>query len=127
MARAASQYGFLQRLDARPVRDEVEDVVAHLGLLLNVKRDYGSFLPQLGLSISDAMWSARPMASLAAHIREQIETFEPRLRDLKIEPEVTDDHLCPLFRVHGRIGTARVTLLLSLHTVHCTVHVTTEE
>lgn len=126
MGRAASYFGLLQRLDGRPVTDEVQEVVQHLQHLLNMKRDYASFLPELGLSISDAMWSARPMVSLARHIREQIDRFEPRLRDVRIEPESIDDHTCPSFRIHGTVGTARVRLLLSLHTVYCSVHVVEE-
>jgi predicted component of type VI protein secretion system len=126
MRRAANHYGLLQRIDGRPVADEVQDVVEHLGHLLNVKRDYGSFVDGMGLSISDTMWSARPMVSLAGHIREQIERFEPRLRDVRIEPDAIDDHMCPSFRIYGTIGTASVRLSLSLHTVYCSVHVTQE-
>jgi predicted component of type VI protein secretion system len=126
MGRAASYFGLLQRIDGRPVADEVQEIVQHLQHLLNMKRDYASFLPDLGLSISDAMWSARPMVSLALHIRNQIERFEPRLHDVRIEPEAIDDHTCPSFRIYGKIGTASVRLLLSLHTVYCSVHVTEE-
>jgi predicted component of type VI protein secretion system len=126
MGRVASYFGLLQRIDGNPVKDEIDEVVQHLTHLLNMKRDYASFLPDLGLSISDAMWSARPMVSLAKHIRDQIERFEPRLSEVRIEPEAIDDHHCPTFRVHGKIGTASVRLLLSLHTVYCSVQVTEE-
>jgi hypothetical protein len=124
LMRAAYQFGLLSRIDARPAADEVQDVVDHLGHLLNMKKDYGSFVAGLGLAISDAMWSARPMVSLAAHIREQIEKFEPRLRDPRIEPEAIDDHFCPSFRIYGKIGQSSVRLTLSLHTVYCSVQVT---
>jgi predicted component of type VI protein secretion system len=123
MARAPGHFGLLHRIDGRPVTDEVEEVVQHLGHLLNLKRGYGSFMTDIGLSISDAMWSARPMLTLAQHIREQIAQFEPRLADVQIEPASIDDHYCPCFRVYGTIGSARVRLLLSLHTVYCTVQV----
>jgi predicted component of type VI protein secretion system len=126
MARAPHCYGLLQRLDGRPVSDEVQEVVWHLGHLLNMKREYASFLPELGLSISDAMWSTRPMITLAAHIREQIALFEPRLQNVRIEPDAIDDHLCPSFRVHGTIGATAVRLMLSLHTVYCSVQVMEE-
>jgi predicted component of type VI protein secretion system len=126
MARAAAHYGLLQRIDGKPVADEVQCVVEHLGHLFNVKREYGSVLPELGLDISDAMWSARPMVSLANHVREQILKFEPRLREPQIEPDAIDDHLCPSFRIYGKIGSASVRLTLSLHTVYCSVQVTQE-
>lgn len=125
-SRAPHSFGLMQRLDGHPVRDEVQEVVEHLGHIFNMKRGYASFLPDLGLSISDNMWSSRPMVSLANHIREQIERFEPRLRDARVAPESIEDHLCPTFRVHGCIGTASVRLLLSLHTVYCSVHVMEE-
>jgi predicted component of type VI protein secretion system len=124
MARANALYGLLQRVDRKPAADVVQDVVQHLQHLLNMKRDYGSFLPGLGLSISDTMWSARPMRDLANHIREQIETFEPRLHDPTIEPAPFDEHHCPAFTVQGRIGSSIVRLTLSLHTVYCSVQVT---
>jgi predicted component of type VI protein secretion system len=126
MVAVGSRFGLLQRVDGHPSADLVQDVIQHLGNLLNVKRGYGSFRPDLGLSISDTMWSARPLAELATHIRTQIERFEPRLRNPRVEPGVIDDHLCPSFRVHGSIGNASVILVLSLHTVYCSVHVTQE-
>jgi predicted component of type VI protein secretion system len=127
MGRAPNHFGLLQRLDGHVVAGEVEDVVEHLGHLLNCKRDYSSFISGLGLSISDQMWSARPMNSLAVHIREQIARFEPRLSDVRIEPDSVDDPFCPSFRIYGTIGRSAVRLSLSLHTVYCKVVVSTEE
>jgi len=126
MARAPHHFGLLQRVDGHPVRDEVQEIVQHLQHLLNMKREYGSFIPDIGLSISDTMWSARPMVALAAHLREQITQFEPRLKDVRIEPEPVDDHLCPSFRIHGQVGDSSVRMLLSMHTVYCHVEVTEE-
>jgi predicted component of type VI protein secretion system len=124
MARANGLYGLLQRVDGHPAVDMVQDVVQHLEHLLNMKREYGSFIPGLGLSISDTMWSSRPMHDLAVHIREQILQFEPRLRNPTIEPAPFDEHHCPAFTVQGQIGTSTVRLALSLHTVYCSVQVT---
>lgn len=126
MRLGGANFGLLQRVDGRPVADVVEDVVQHLGHLLNVKQKYGSFLPTLGLAISDLMWSKRPMLDLAAHIREQIVLYEPRLRNPRVTPGQADEQLCPTFRILGRIGDSDVRLLLSLHTVYCSVHVTQE-
>jgi predicted component of type VI protein secretion system len=124
MARANALCGLLQRVDGKPVADLVQDVLQHLDNLLNMKRDYGSFVPGLGLSISDTMWSVRPMRDLADHIRGQIEAFEPRMRNPTVEPAPFDEDNSPVFRVRGRIGTSTVQLTLSLHTVYCSVHVT---
>ena len=123
MARAPHHFGLLQRVDGRPVKDEVTEIVQHLQHLLNMRREYGSFIPEMGLSITDTMWSARPMVALAGHLRDQFERYEPRLKDVRIEPEPIDDHLCPHFRIYGQIGDASVRMLLSMHTVYCHVEV----
>jgi predicted component of type VI protein secretion system len=126
MARPANRASLFQRIEGRNTGDQVQQVVEHLQNLLNSKQQYASFREDFGLSISDAMWNARPMQSLAAHIRDQILAFEPRLRDVEIEPDSFDEHMCPSFRIYGTIGTSSVRLILSLHTVYCSVHVTEE-
>jgi predicted component of type VI protein secretion system len=126
MSRAPRHFGLLQRVDGRPVKDEVSEIIQHLQHLLNIRRGYGSFMPDIGLSITDDMWSARPMVELAGHLREQIARFEPRLEDVRIEPEPLDDHLCPAFRIHCRLGDRSLGMLLSMHTVYCHVEVTEE-
>ena len=124
MARAPHHFGLLQRVDGHPVRDEVQEIIQHLQHLLNMKREYGSFVPDIGLSINDLMWNARPMVALAAHLREQITQFEPRLKDPRVEPQPIDDHMCPSFRIYGRVGDSSVRMHLSMHTVYCHVEVT---
>jgi predicted component of type VI protein secretion system len=124
MARAPHHYGLLQRIDRHPVRDEVQEIISHLTNLFNMKREYCSpFVPDLGLSISDAMWNARPLLALAAHVREQIARYEPRLKHASVETAPSDDHLCPCFRIHGQVGTSSVRLFLSMHTVYCHVEI----
>ena len=119
MARTPHHFGLLQRIDGHPVRDEVQEIIEHLTHLFNTRRGYGSFLPDLGLSISDVMWGARPAVALAAHVREQITRFEPRLARVAVEPLPTDDHLCPCFRILGQIGGSTVRMRLSMHTIYC--------
>lgn len=119
MARAPHHFGLLQRVGGQPVRDELEEIMQHLVQLFNTRRGYGSFLPDFGLSISDIMWSARPMVALAAHVREQIARFEPRLKNAAVEAAPSEDHLCPCFWIHGRVGDSVVRLLLSMHTIYC--------
>jgi predicted component of type VI protein secretion system len=119
MARAPSHFGLLQRVDGHPVRDELQEIMQHLTHLFNSKRGYGSFLPDLGLAVSDIMWTARPMVALAAHVREQIARFEPRLKNAAVEPAPSDDHLCPCFWIQGDVSGSAVRLLLSMHTIYC--------
>jgi predicted component of type VI protein secretion system len=119
MARMPHHFGLLQRVDGHPVRDELDDIMQHLTHLFNSRRGYGSFLPDLGLSISDIMWTARPMQAMAAHVRDQIVRFEPRLKGVGVEPAPTDDHLCPCFWIHGQVGRSIVRLRLSMHTIYC--------
>lgn len=126
MSRAPRHYGLLQRVDGRPMKDEVSEIIQHLQHLLNIRRGYGSFMPDIGLSITDDMWSARPMVQLASHVREQIARFEPRLEDVRIEPAPLDDHLCPSFRIHCQLGDSSLCMLLSMHTVYCHVEVIEE-
>jgi type VI secretion system protein len=123
MGRAPHHFGLLQRVDGRPVRDEVQEIVQHLTHVFNMKREYGSFLPDLGLAISDTMWSARPMVALAAHLREQIVRFEPRLKQVSVEPAPSEDQLCPCFRIRGQVGDSAVRMFLSMHTVYCHVEI----
>jgi predicted component of type VI protein secretion system len=119
-------FGLLGRVEGKPSVNMIDDVVDNLTRLLNAKQGYASFRQELGLGISDLLWAQRPMIQLAAHIREQIVQFEPRLRHPHIEPEPVEDHFCPSFRIHGLIGAAEVRMVLSLHTVYCSVHVTRE-
>jgi predicted component of type VI protein secretion system len=88
--RAPHHFGLLQRVDGRPVKDELSEIIQHLQHLFNMRRGYGSFMAEIGLSITDDMWSARPMVALAGHLHEQIALFEPRLQDVRIEPEPVD-------------------------------------
>jgi hypothetical protein len=116
-------FGLLERIDGHPVDGELEDVIGHLEHLLNTKKDYGSFLDGFGLEITDWMWAANPMVALGDHLGEVIKRFEPRVKELRIEPLDKDEERCPVFRLHGVVGAIAVRLRIWLHTPHCTVRV----
>ena len=72
-------------------RDDVpksrfEKVIENLNHILSTQRDYGSFIPGLGLSDFKSMeYSEELLYRLCDEIKENIELFEPRLHILDIK------------------------------------------
>ena len=88
----------------------LQEVVEHVSDLLNTKKTFGSYSKDLGLSDCDGSLQ-QIVKQLIEDMRRCLETFEPRIQVIDIQPSVTKKPFLLSFII-------RFTLNRSAHAVH---------
>lgn len=105
--------GFLERLQ-EPVGkpDERAAVVANMRAVLNSKRGYGSFLPDLGLDTYQGRNSLRRLEEDIAH---DVLHYEPRIAGPRVRVLGRDPQHMLNFELKGQVLGKAITLRLRFH------------
>jgi type VI secretion system lysozyme-like protein len=99
--------GLLHRIASvepnRPL-DPVESILAHLRAILNTERGDGHTHPDLGVCLQGLLirWPAS-RAEVLREIRTVIETYEPRLTDVRVDTIPGDAHRLAVV-IHARLA-----------------------
>ncbi len=99
--------GLLHRIASdEPTRplDPVESILAHLRAILNTERGDGHTHPELGVCLQGLLvrWPAS-RADVLREIRDVIETYEPRLSDVRVDTIPGDAHRLAVV-IHARLA-----------------------
>jgi type VI secretion system protein len=85
--------------------DETSSILVHLHALLNTRRGESMVCPEMGLiDFSDVVHRFPESAiELLDDIEKMISRFEPRLRNISVEPVECDDPLRIRFEIHAQL------------------------
>lgn len=89
-----------------PDQHELRSIISNLGYLFNTRRGALPHLPEYGLPDITEIYRDIPdsVLKLRKSIKEAVDQYEPRLRRVRVEPQVTDPYEMRLvFLVSGEM------------------------
>ncbi|QRK06976.1 GPW/gp25 family protein [Archangium violaceum] len=109
-------------------RDELVQVLRNLEAVLNTQQGYGFFRRDFGLGEYMEKRGTRALVqTLTSEIQSEIETNEPRLKDVEVTLEGRDATLWLHFKLTATLGGQPVELRLFFDTVSSRVRVQKKE
>ncbi|HEX2572920.1 MAG TPA: GPW/gp25 family protein [Polyangia bacterium] len=119
---------FLSRIQGTQPEGEFDRVVRNLGQVLNIRKEYGSVLPTLGLGDYEGEHdhlhgTHEALAALDREILEQVVRYEPRLLSPRLVRLGRDPELWLHFHLEGEVDGLPRSLRIKLHTIFRQVEV----
>lgn len=112
----------------RSAPSTLEQVLRNLQAVLNTKEGYGYFLPGFGLrSYTDRPREGSPVEALREELLQGVLQYEPRLKEVEVEPRGRDSGLWLHFDLRARLEGQRVLLRILYDTATGQVRLEEEE
>jgi type VI secretion system protein len=112
----------------RSAPSTLEHVMRNVQAVLNTKEGYGYFLPGFGLrSYTDQSREGNLVELLREELQQGILQYEPRLKDVEVEPRGRDSSLWLHFDLRARLEGQRVRLRILFDTTTGQVRLEEEE